>query len=109
VAASGPVADQVQGRKVPFGSGLVGLAFDIAGTLQVRDASSDSRHDADFDKSTGFETRGSLCVPVLTSDGRAFGVIQLLNPPGASFDTEQVDVVETVARTLATALDAHLE
>jgi len=108
VAATGPVGQSILGRTVPFGSGLVGLAFDVGGTLLVNDAGSDSRHLADLDRETGFHTMAALCVPIVTSDNRSFGVIQLLNPPSRKFSQDDVEVVETIARTLATNLAAAM-
>lgn len=107
VAATGPVADQIVGRQVPFGTGLIGLSFDIGGTLLVGDATSDSRHASDLDRETGFHTMASLCVPLVGSDHRTFGVIQILNPQGDEFRPEHIEAVETVARTLANAIAAH--
>lgn len=107
VAATGPVADQILGRQVPFGTGLIGLSFDIGGTLLVGDAASDSRHASDLDRETGFHTMASLCVPLIGSDHRTFGVIQILNPRGDAFKPEHVEAVETVGRTLANAIAAH--
>ena len=108
VAATGPVRDQIIGRQVPFGAGLVGLAFDVGGTLVVNDASSDSRHLDKIDQETGFHTMASLCVPVLTDDGHSYGVIQLLNQSGKGFSEQDVEVVETIAGTLANALRAAM-
>lgn len=102
VAASGPAAKRLLGRKVPFGKGLVGAAYDQGVTIQVRDASSDHRHLAQFDRETGFETRAVVCVPVRAGDA-FFGVIQLINPPGG-FEPWHVEAVESVAGSLATTL-----
>jgi hypothetical protein len=104
VAATGPVGGSIIGRTVPFGTGLVGLAFDMGGTLLVNDAGSDSRHLQDLDRETGFHTMSVLCVPVMTSDSRSFGVIQLLNPPSRKFSDDDIEAVETIAQTLAATL-----
>lgn len=102
VAASGPVASQIVGRKLPFGMGLSGLCFDLAIPIEVKEASFHQAHHADFDRSTGFKTHGTLCVPV--TDGHLVaGVIQLLNPPQA-FDARTVLTLESIGRTLAVAL-----
>ena len=107
VAASGPVADRIIGKHVPFGEGLVGLAFDMAGTLVVNDVTDDGRHMVSLDDETGFSTLATLCVPILDAEESAFGVIQLLNPKGHEFSPEHIEAAETVARTLGTALAAH--
>lgn len=108
VAATGPVRHEILGRQIPFGQGLVGLAFDVGGTLLVNDADSDSRHLHEVDRETGFHTMAALTVPIRTDEGRSYGVIQVLNQSGRGFGASDVEVVETVAYTLATALAAVL-
>jgi hypothetical protein len=102
VAASGPTARKLLGRKVPFGRGLVGAAYDQGVTILVRDVSKDHRHLAAFDKETGFATRAVVCTPVC-HEGSFYGVVELLNPP-VRFEPWHVEVVEAVARSLAAVL-----
>lgn len=104
VAATGPVADQIQGSKQPFGKGLVGMCFDLRSTLVVTDVKQSAHHDGAFDQQTGFDTHAALCVPILDDEGLAYGVIQLLNPTGQPFFDEDEEAVETIARALAGAL-----
>ena len=102
VAAAGPVGDRLVGKELPFGEGIVGLCFDIGIAVQVNDVSSDERHFRAFDDATGFRTRDTLCVPIKNEHG-AFGAVQLINP-AVAFETWQVDAVEQIVGTLATAL-----
>ncbi len=102
VAASGPVAAQIVGRKLPFGMGLSGLCFDLSIPVEVKEARGHEAHHAEFDRSTGFKTQGTLCVPV-TDGALVAGVIQLLNPPHG-FDARTVLTLESIGRTLAGAL-----
>ena len=104
VAARGPVADRIVGREVRFGEGLVGMCFDMRGTLLVNDVAADLRHLDHFDRETGFRTLAVLCVPILDHEGIGYGVVQLLNPPDRHFTPEHVEVVETTALTLASSL-----
>ncbi len=107
VAATGPVASEIIGKKVNFGRGLIGMCFDMKATLQVGDVHADSRHLAYMDAKTGFDTRTALCVPILDADNQSYGAIQLLNPPSGEFEAEHVETVETIAKTLAGALSTH--
>jgi len=102
VATSGPAARKLLGRKVPFGRGLVGAAYDQGVTIQVHDVSKDRRHLASFDKETGFATQAVICAPI-RHEGDFYGVIELLNPP-LRFEPWHVEVVEAVARSLAAVL-----
>jgi GAF domain-containing protein len=102
VAVAGPAANDLIGRKLRFGEGLVGACFDLGITIQVNDVAADPRHMPDIDRETGFRTRSVLCVPVRTDDA-FFGAVQILNPPGR-FQSWHVDVVEQVAKSLASTL-----
>lgn len=104
VAARGPRAGEVKGRTVSFGEGLIGMAFDMRGTLMVNDVAADTRHLDQLQDGHGHDTLAVLCVPVLDDEGTAYGVMQLINPPEKPFDQQDVDIVETVAKTLATSL-----
>lgn len=104
VTATGPVAEQIVGREVSFGEGLVGMCFDMRGTLLVNDVARDTRHLDQFDLQTGFETLSVLCVPILDDANLGYGVIQLINPPGRQFQSPQIDLAEMVAKILANSL-----
>ena len=107
VAATGPVAADIVGKKVKFGAGLIGMCFDMKGTLVANDVRRDERHLESLDEKTGFESQVALCVPLLDADNRSFGVIQLLNPASGQFSEVDVETVESVATTLAGALSTH--
>jgi len=102
VAASGPVAEDLLGKQLRFGQGLVGVAFDLGISVQVNDVRRDDRFLTDVDQETGFQTRSVLCVPV-TDDVSFFGAIELINPP-KNFLPWHIEAVETIARSLATTL-----
>jgi len=107
VAARGPVSDQILGREVAFGEGLVGMCFDVRSTIVVDDVDHDTRHLDQFDNETGFDTLAVLCVPIFDQDqGLIYGVIQLLNPPGRGFRPVDKESAEAVALSLARALSA---
>jgi len=104
VAVYGPVSDQLRGRHVAFGRGLVGQCFDMGGTLIAHDVQADTRHLAQVDEDTGFVTSAALCSPIVDDLGMSYGVVQLLNPSSGRFEDRDVEIVETVSRTLASAL-----
>jgi hypothetical protein len=107
VAAAGPVAEQVKGRKIEFGQGIVGVSFEARVPMQVENAQEDERHDKALDAELGFVTREVLCVPIVSNEG-IFGVFQLINPP-RPFEPEDVEIVQTIGRTLAHALAQSME
>jgi len=108
VTARGPVADEITGREVAFGEGLVGMCFDVRSTIVVDDVDQDTRHLDQFDEATGFDTVAVMCVPIFDAEqGLIYGVIQLLNPPGRGFRTIDKESAEAVAESLARALSAR--
>ncbi len=107
VAATGPVADKIQGRIVPFGEGYVGLCFDARVAIQMNNIGDDTRHHVNLDEETGFVTRGAMCVPILRGDD-IYGVIQILNPENP-FITEDIEVAAQVAQVLAERLSSSTD
>jgi len=97
-AATGPSSEDVKGKTVPFGQGLVGAAHDLGITIRVADAKHDQRRLRAFDDMTGFTTRNVLCVPMRHAHA-SFGVLQLLNAP-STFRNWHVEVAEAVAQAL---------
>lgn len=75
--------------RIPNDKGIAGAVATSGETLNIRDAYADPRFDPSADRSTGYRTRNILCVPLLDSRGRLFGVAQLLNKEGTHpFDSE---------------------
>jgi hypothetical protein len=105
-AARGPLAPSVIGRQAGFGEGLVGMCFDMRGTLLVNDVASDTPNLDQLDRR--LSALAVLCVPLLDDDATAYGVIQLINPPDRQFTRAHVEVVENVARTLAGSLASRV-
>lgn len=110
VAASGVQSRQIVGKTVPYGQGFVGISYGAMMPVRIHDVANDERHYKELDDELGFQTRQVLCVPVMNDEG-LFGVVQLLNPhdPEAGFDDEHVEVAQTIARTLATALQEQMD
>lgn len=104
-AARGPRAAAVVGRQPGFGEGLVGMCFDMRGTLVVNDVAGDTPHLDQLDRR--LPALAVLAVPLVDDDGEAHGVIQLINPPERPFSRTHVEVVEAFARVLAGNLAAR--
>jgi serine phosphatase RsbU (regulator of sigma subunit) len=91
---------QLQEIRFPVG---VGIAGDVARTRQVAniaDAYTDPRFNPDFDKQTGYRTRSLLCLPMMNSNGKLVGVIQVLNKKNRGVFDERDE-------SLLAALGAH--
>jgi len=75
--------------RVAMGAGVVGHVFETGQLLSVPDAYAEPLFNRAVDEETGFRTRNILAVPLRDSNGRVFGVAELLNKAdGQAFDSE---------------------
>ncbi len=65
--------------RFPKSAGVAGYVATKCVALNIRDAYHDPRFNSEIDKQTNFRTRSILCAPVLSSTGKLFGVIQMVN------------------------------
>jgi adenylate cyclase len=75
--------------RVLMSSGIVGRVFETGQLINVPDAYQEPLFHRAVDEETGFRTRNILAVPLRDSNGRVFGVAELLNKAhGEKFDAE---------------------
>lgn len=99
VAARGSVSSAVKGLKLKKGQGIAGASFKDRRIIAVSDVANDPRHAAAFAKALGFETRSLLAAPVV-HDGKAFGVVELINKSGSNdFQRHELELLERITRT----------
>lgn len=65
--------------RFPNGKGIAGHAGKTGRAINIKDAYQDPRFNRDFDKKSGFRTRGILCMPIKNTRGKIIGVSQVLN------------------------------
>lgn len=76
--------------RFPSHAGIAGACFTSGEPLHIPDAYADARFNQDFDRRTGYRTRGILCMPMFDKRGDRMGVMQVLNKRNGSFtDTDQ--------------------
>lgn len=97
-----PVLEAV--RQVPIGKGMAGVAAERRAPVTTCDLQSDNaggvaRPGA---KATGF--RGSICVPMIASDGSLRGTLGVGCAETREFAAEEVADLEAAARVVADAL-----
>jgi putative methionine-R-sulfoxide reductase with GAF domain len=74
--------------RIPLGKGIAGAVAASGETLNIPDAYRDSRFESAVDRRSGYQTKSILCVPLVDSESRVFGVAQLLNKAGGEpFDS----------------------
>jgi Nif-specific regulatory protein len=99
VAARGTVSSALKGLKLRKGQGLGGASLQDRRLIAVSDVANDPRHAASFARALGFETRSLVAAPVL-HDGKALGVIELVNKIGSNdFQRHELELVERISRT----------
>jgi len=86
-----------------------GIAGEVATTrtgINIPDAYTDPRFNAEIDKQTGYRTHSILCLPMNSSNGRLIGVIEVLNKRGGGpFDQEDEALLAALGTHAAIALE----
>ena len=100
----GPVAGNLQGQRIPAGTGIVGRAVQSRVPVIENDAQrSSSRFNTD--KQTGFTSRSLLAVPMLIKE-RVLGVIEVINRrDGLPFVTDDQTILTAFAGQAAVAIE----
>ncbi len=91
--------------RIKIGQGIAGYVAAKGKSLVVNDAQKSSRFFAGIDKQTGFKTRSVLCVP-LVSRKKVTGVIQVLNKIDGDFTAGDEVVLQAIADSVSTAMEA---
>jgi nitrogen-specific signal transduction histidine kinase len=92
--------DDIEEIRLGIGQGLAGWVAQTGETINIEDASHDTRFDANIDRQTGYKTRSMLCFPIKNKAGIIIAVIQLLNSKRGTFTS--------LDETFLTALSVHI-
>jgi diguanylate cyclase (GGDEF)-like protein len=104
-AAVGAGSDMLLHLRLRKGEGIAGWVAENNRPLLVADVHADPRFASRFDKTSRFQTKTILCVP-LTFKGRVLGVIELVNGEGdGPFGEEDLRILATVAEFSAIAIE----
>jgi GAF domain-containing protein len=105
VAATGPVAEKIQGMKLKPGQGIAGACARDRATLTISDVQKEPRFAREISQALGFETRSLLAVPIL-HQGDLAGVLELVNKRnGDDWTRSEVELVQRVARVAGTVIN----
>lgn len=103
--ALGSVKDQVKQIRIKVGEGIAGWVAKERQPLIVNDVSKDKRFTGKVDKSTQFQTKNILAVPLLAK-GRLVGVIEGINKQNGQIFTESdKEAFELFASQAAIAIE----
>jgi signal transduction histidine kinase len=102
---NGPVAEKLQGTRIPMTEGLVGKSISERQPVVVNNVGRSDEWSENTDKKSGFETRGLLVVPMMVQD-RVTGVIETLNKKdGQPFNQNDVELLMAFTAQAAVALE----
>ncbi len=91
--------------RVPFGSGLAGAVYQTGQTINVQDATNDTRVYRAIDREGGYITNNILTMPLLNHANKIIGVIQAMNKKAGYFDENDEEVLEAFAAISAVSIE----
>ncbi len=103
-AAFGEGSAAVIGLRLKLGQGLAGWVAATGEPVIVPDVTKDARFFAEVDKSSGFNTRSILSVPLQTK-GQTIGAIEVMNKQDGEFNHEDQALLQALAVSAATAIE----
>ena len=110
LTATGKVADQLTGMKIPAGKGIAGFVFSSGQPMAIADVGQEESFYAEVDKQTGYLTQTILATP-LRYNGEIIGVLEYVNrvgdPPFAAFTPFEMDKAALFADAVASLVNAY--
>lgn len=100
----GPLFEESPPVKLDSGQGIAGWVASNGKSAVVNDVQKDSRFFSEVDRSSGFQTRSILCVPLLV-EKRVIGVLEAINKKNGRFDDNDLRLVLAISGPLAVAID----
>ena len=90
--------------RLKIGQGIAGYVAARGKSIMVNDIEKSPHFFPMVDESSGFQTRSALCVPMV-SQGKVIGVIEVLNKISGEFDTNDKDLLQSIATSVCIALE----
>ncbi len=91
--------------RLPIGKGIAGHVGQSGEIINIEDAYSDPRFNAEIDKVTGYQTKTILCMPMKNKQGEIIGVFQLLNKKSGIFTRGDEELIEALSIHAAIAIE----
>jgi len=113
LAACRPGTQAAIGTRLPITTGITGSVMQSGQSALINDADSDPRNDKRFGEVMGITANSLLAVPLMFK-GTAEGVIEAVNKTGGAFDQHDLEMLEVITHSAATAIQnaqlyRHLE
>ncbi|HEY6951401.1 MAG TPA: GAF domain-containing SpoIIE family protein phosphatase [Bacteroidota bacterium] len=91
--------------RLPIGTGISGTVAETGETINLKDASKDTRFYSGYDKRSGFRTKTMLCMPMKNRLGKIIGVFQIINKKRGAFDEEDELFMKAFSEHAALAIE----
>ena len=91
--------------RIPATQGIAGWVFQHMTHTVVNDTSCDPRFNRAVDAKTGFHTKNTLCVPLITRQKACIGTLQVLNKRSGAFTDDDVEVLTSLSNYVTVALE----
>jgi len=102
----GPGDRDLVGTKFPYDKGIAGYVFMTGMPIATSNVREDKRFNQDFAKSTGYIPNSILATPLISSDDRVIGVMEVLDKIDAkSFDMHDMELMGLFAQQAAMAIE----
>lgn len=100
------VAHEVEEIRIPADKGIAGVTLHTEQILNIPDAYQDNRFERKSDEKLGYVSKTLLSAPVIGSDGKAFGVFQVVNKKnGKPFTESDVSLLKKLAEYSSSVME----
>jgi len=104
--STGEADHDLVGTKFPYDQGIAGYVFMTGMPIATSNVKEDKRFNQDFAESTGYVPSSILATPLISSDDRVIGVMEVLDKIEAqSFDMHDMELMGLFAQQAAMAID----
>lgn len=104
--STGEADRDLVGTKFPYDKGIAGYVFMTGMPIATSNVKEDKRFNQDFAKSTGYVPSSILATPLITSDDRIIGVMEVLDKINASsFDLHDMELMGLFAQQASMAIE----
>ncbi len=101
----GEKADELMGTEIEPDQGIAGLVFQTGEIHISEDVTAEQVHLRDIGDKLGYTTQNMVAVPLKSSAGKPFGVIEVLNKREGHFDENDVNLIDIMAAQIAVAIE----
>jgi len=103
------IADGLEKLIIPADKGIVGYVVKNKTIKKVNDTSKEPLFYKEVDEMTGYHTKNILTLPLIGSDNKLIGVIQLLNKKNGDFTPKDINIAHLFSQYITPPLELLLE